>query len=123
MAEHVPARDAQRLPERGDVARVVLDARRPRSRRYLRLAAAALIVEDELPPRGERREGGPEEGVCVEQSAVHAEQRRGAGDRGGGPDGEIEPADGDAPFLTPRGARQRSAEGEEALVGVHGPQR
>jgi hypothetical protein len=77
----VPLRDAERLAQRADIGGVVFDAGRPRARRRRALAATALVVEDHLSRGGERREGGPEEIVAVDQAAVDGQERRGTGDR------------------------------------------
>jgi hypothetical protein len=45
------------------------------SRRDRTLTATPLIVEDELPGRGQRREYRPQQRVIEAQAAVDAEQR------------------------------------------------
>ena len=75
VAEHIPLRESERLPNRGKVARVVLDASRVGGGRNLRGAAPALIIQNELAPFSERSEGRPQQVVIKEQTAVYANER------------------------------------------------
>jgi hypothetical protein len=103
--------------EGGEVAAVVLDAGGAGTGGRRARTASALVVEDELPPGGERRECRPEHPVVEQKAAVHAAERRRAGHRRRGPDGEVEPAD---PDRVPREVRRPplgGAEGEIALAG------
>jgi hypothetical protein len=81
VAGEIPRVEAERGPEGDDVEHVVLHSGRVRARRLGRLSTTTLVVEHDLSPDGERREGGPEEIVAVDQAAVDGQERRGTGDR------------------------------------------
>jgi len=92
MSQHIPSLDAERFADCRDVAGVVLDARSPRSRWLLRLAAAPLIEEHKLPMLGQRTEGWPENVMPEMQAAVDAHERQSAINGGTRECGEVEPA-------------------------------
>ncbi len=68
-------RDAERFANCWNVAGIVLDSGSARARGFLRLAAATLIDEDELPVFRQRSKRRPEHFVTEMQSAVDAEKR------------------------------------------------
>ena len=92
MAEHIPLRKANGVSNRGKVARVVLDASGARAGWNLRTAAPTLIVQNELTSFRERSEGGPQQVVIEQQSAVHTNERSRTGYLRGEVNGELETA-------------------------------
>ena len=117
MAEDVPGANAERSAERADVGRIVFDRGVAWSRRRRRSAAPALIVEDDLASLGQRRESGPEHGVVVQHSAVHADERRSTSDGRAGKDREVDSASAHRLAVKRRRARQGASEGDEIGVG------
>jgi hypothetical protein len=115
VAEHIPLAETKCLAQCDEVPRVMLDARRAHSWRRLRRAAAALIVENELPPLRERGKRRPEQSVIVDEASVHAHQRSRASDLRGLENSKLEP-----PRLHPRadesrGTRERPAVSDERM--------
>lgn len=116
MPEDIPAAKSQRDPERREISRVVLHAGGLQPRRRTALSSPSLIVQDDLATRGKRREGGPQELVVKDHPAVHANERRNAVDRRRGKDCEVESARLHAMTREMWRARERSAEGDEAIA-------
>ena len=117
VSEHDPtaecrARDAarRRRPRR------LRSSRRPGSR-CRRASAPALVVQDDLPAFRERRECGPQHGMVVQHSAVHAHERRRRADRRTGEHGEVDSARAHGLPVERRSAGQRAAKGDEIGVG------
>ena len=116
MCGDVPVRDAECFAERAHIECIMLDACGACARWSLRVAASALIVEDDLALLGERGEGRPEEVVAVDHAAVDGEQRCRAGDVRGAAHGEVEAACLYALAGERRGAGTRASPRGEAVA-------
>ena len=121
VPQHVPFSETHRLSQSDEVSGVVLDAGGLRAWWGGGFASSPLIVEDELSLFGQGRERGPEQLVPEEETAVDADQRRGASYRRGGEHGELEPSRLDSMVMEPRRMGKGASVGDESVAsgGYH----